>query len=580
MKKRIFSILVLIILLGGIFTTVSAQNYQITVPKTQAILAINEDGTATVEYYITITVDSGADPQDFLDIGLPNGSFQLRNVIADVDGKEIKNIETSPYVTYGVALGLGDNAIQPGQTSTIHLVAYSIEDMLFPATSEESEPYVSFQFMPNYFDSSAVSGKTDLTVTFYFPPNLKEEEPRYFQPQGWPGADEPITGKETNGLIYYEWNSPNADSESEYTFGASFPARLIPETAIVTEPTPASGTGGSGTTGSGSGFFSSICGSLGCIAGIGGFIALFVWGIIASNKAVQKAKMAYLPPKIAIEGHGIKRGLTAVEAAILMETPMEKVMTMILFSSIKKNAATVTKREPLEIELTSPLPAELQDYEKEFLQAFVIKDPATKKKALQEMMVNLVKSVTQKMKGFSLKETKEYYQDIMRRAWEQVETADTPDVKMQRFDDFMGWTMLDKDFDDRTTRTFGTGPVIVPMWWGRYDPVYRTSTVGGGHVAAPVSSVGGSTSGSGKSVSMPTLPGSAFAGSIVGGIQGFATGVVGDIQGFTSGITRITNPPPPPSTYRSGGGGGHSGGGCACACACAGCACACAGGGR
>ena len=40
-------------------------------------------------------------------------------------------------------------------------------------------------------------------------------------------------------------------------------------------------------------------------------------------------------------------------------------------------------------------------------------------------MVGLVKSVSQKMKGFSHKETA-YYEDIMRRAWEQVETAETP----------------------------------------------------------------------------------------------------------------------------------------------------------
>ncbi len=523
--------------------------------------------------------DPSADPMEFVDVGMPNSSYKLSNIVADIDGNEIKNIENSPYVTPGVALGLGKFAIPPGQTGTVHMVAYFIEDMLYPGTESESEAYASFQFMPNYFNSSLVSGKTDLTVTFFFPPNLLEEEPRYFTPQGWPGADEPVSGKETNGLMYYEWNSPDADSESQYVFGASFPARLVPEGVIVTKPTPDTTTTGSGGIGSG-GIFEAIFGNLCCFGGVGGFLALFGWGIYASSKAAKKAKMAYLPPKIAIEGHGIKRGLTAVEAAILMETPMEKVMTMILFSSIKKNAATVLKREPLEIELTSPLPEELQTYEKEFLQAFIIKDPVIKKKELQAMMVNLVQSATQKMKGFSLKETKDYYQDIMRRAWEQVETAETPDVKMQRFDDFMGWTMLDKDFDGRTQRSFGAGPVIVPMWWGRYDPVYRTNTTGSGHIAAPVSTAGGAAGGSaGGSVSMPTLPGSAFAGSIAGSIQGFASGVVGDIQGFTSGITRITNPPPPPSTYRSGGG-GRSGGGCACACACAGCACACAGGGR
>ena len=49
--------------------------------------------------------------------------------------------------------------------------------------------------------------------------------------------------------------------------------------------------------------------------------------------------MQYMPPKIAIEGHGIKRGLTAVEAAILMEQPLDKVMTMILFGVVKKECS-------------------------------------------------------------------------------------------------------------------------------------------------------------------------------------------------------------------------------------------------
>ena len=33
------------------------------------------------------------------------------------------------------------------------------------------------------------------------------------------------------------------------------------------------------------------------------------------------------------------------------------------------------------------------------------------------MMINLVKSVAQKMKGFSRKETVAYYKDIIKRAW-------------------------------------------------------------------------------------------------------------------------------------------------------------------
>jgi hypothetical protein len=140
--------------------------------------------------------------------------------------------------------------------------------------------------------------------------------------------------------------------------------------------------------------------------------------------------------------------------------------------------------------------------------------------------------------------------------------------------------MLDRDFDRRTRDTFGPRPVFVPMWWGRYDPVYRSSGAGmggGGSVSAPTSAPGG-----GGKVSLPHLPGSDFAASMVGGIQSFSAGVIGDLTNFTESITNKTNPLPPTSTQRSGwkGGGGGGGRSCACACACAGCACACAGGGR
>jgi hypothetical protein len=187
------------------------------------------------------------------------------------------------------------------------------------------------------------------------------------------------------------------------------------------------------------------------------------------------------------------------------------------------------------------------------------------------MMVELVKTVGNKMKGFSLKETVAYYKDITLRAWQQVEAADTPEVKSEKFDQNMEWTMLDENYDNRTRDVFRTGPVFVPIWWPRYDPGYGRAASTSARPSVP----------SGRSgPSMPTLPGSAFAGSIVTGVQSFSSNVVGSLSDFTSGITNITNPPPKPpaSSFSRGGGGG--GGGCACACACAGCACACAGGGR
>jgi hypothetical protein len=281
--------------------------------------------------------------------------------------------------------------------------------------------------------------------------------------------------------------------------------------------------------------------------------------------------MQYLPPKIAIEGHGIKRGLTAIEAAVLLEQPLDKIMTMALFAVIKKGAAVVKTRDPLELDIADPLPEGLQPYETAFLQAFQSKQAASRRKGLQTMMIDLVKEVSAKLKGFSRRETIAYYNDIVKRAWAQVEAAQTPEVKSAKYDEVMEWTMLDKDYNTRTQDVFRSGPVIIPYWWGRYDPVYRRAPLAPRPSLGPVS---GPALGGG---SLPHLPGSDFAASIVNGVQNFSSNVIGNLSSFTEGVTNKTNPVP---VVRSSGGSSRSGGGCACACACAGCACACAGGGR
>lgn len=286
--------------------------------------------------------------------------------------------------------------------------------------------------------------------------------------------------------------------------------------------------------------------------------------------------MKYLPPKIRIEGHGIKRGLTAIEAAILLERPADKIFTMILFSLLQKVAAQVISKDPLKLDFSDPLPDGLRKYETQFIDAFKKESTRVRKTALQDLMIDLIKSVGKKMEGFSRRESVRYYEEIIKRAWKQVEEADTPEVKSEKYNQHMGWTMLDGDFEDKTQEVFRRGPVYIPNWWHRYDPGYQTPRTSGpvGKVASP--------SGRGGGVTLPHLPGGDFAASIAGGISDFSSNVVGNITDFTSRITQKTNPIPKPTTSSRGGGWSSGGGGssCACACACAGCACACAGGGR
>jgi hypothetical protein len=280
---------------------------------------------------------------------------------------------------------------------------------------------------------------------------------------------------------------------------------------------------------------------------------------------------------------GIKRGLTAVEAAILLERPLNKILTMILFGLLKKRALTVLSDDPLRIERVSPRPeGKLRSYETAFLDS-VQPDGTLDEKELQKAIVELVKQVNKKMKGFSRKETVAYYQSIVDRAWNQVEAATTPEIKSRYFDQGLEWMMMDDEFEERSTRTVGSGPLLMPPWWAYYRPwvpaVRRTrratsgAPAGGGSGRSPAA---GGARGS-RQVTLPTLPGAAFASTIVGGVERSADGVVSRLERFTGGVTQRTHPAPKSTRSSS-----HRSGGCACACACAcaGCACACAGGGR
>ena len=549
-------IVLIMILLAALVLpiSVSAQDlpYHFQVNKETVHVYWNSDGTMSLDYTWVFTNLPNSHAIDFVDVGMPNRYFDMSTVKADVGGASA-SVSKGDYAGdgSGFAVVMGNRAIPAGGTGTVHVYVGKIEQVLYPDDSDEK--YASAAFTPTYFGSQYVSGTTDLTLVYHFPKNMAPEEPRW---HGAPsGFSDPETAYDANNHIIYTWNSATARASTYYLFGASFPRSYVPADSIYVKPVepPIS----SDT------IFSLFC------AAFFGFIFIGVPALsIYSN---NKRKLQYLSPRVAIEGHGIKRGLTAVEAAILMEQPLDKVMTMILFGVIKKDAAEVVTREPLVIKSADPIPDGLHDYELDFLRAFKEESPKTRQGLLQEMMVKLVRLVSEKMKGFSRKETLDYYKAIMEKAWQQVEAADTPEVKSQKFDEALEWTMLDKDYDERTRRVF-RGPMYAPMWWGRYDPTYR-------HASSPKLTVGSNrpASSSGRNA----LPGADFAAQVVTGVETFSQKVVGNVNTFTEKVTGATNPlPKPSSNVRSGRGGGGGGRSCACACACAGCACACAGGGR
>ncbi len=562
LNRWIISVTLALLLIAFISGNVSAANYSFSVDQVVVDVSIDAQGVMSIHYVYTFTNQPGASPIDFVDIGLPSTDYDISSARADVDGIPITDIQASQYVS-GIALGLGDHAIQAGQKGTVNVTIAAIRQILYPDNQSSAKNLVSFNFLPNYFDAQYVKGSTDETVTLHLPPGIKSDEPIYFTPKQWPGTAAPQSSIDDQNRVTYTWQAANANSHTTYYFGAAFPASYVPASAVVTAPTPVPYTSSSSS--------SSSSGSSTNFLWVCGIIFFFAVSAMSRNRGVSSTRLDYLPPKISVEGHGIKRGLTAVEAAILIQLPLDKVLTMILFGAIKKSAAAVISKDPLKLEVTNPAPSGLYPYEIDFLNAFKSGTLSDQRLALQKTIVNLVANISEKMKGFSQKETVDYYKNIMTEAWQQVETAGTPEVKSQKFDENLEWTMLDRQFNDHTRTAFGQTPVFIPIWWGRFDPVYRAQgpIIGQG----PIMPTTTAPFGIGSSQSMPRLPGSDFAASVVNGTSTFAAGAVGDLTAFTGGITNRTNP----VSASSSGGGSHS---CACACACAGCACACAGGGR
>jgi hypothetical protein len=549
-KRTRSAALITALLLVILASTAVAQDYSFNLSENRVDLYINADGRVQIVYDLTFANDPGAHPIDVVDVGMPNDTYDLSEIQASIDGVPLTMISQGPSGEPGVSVYLGAHEIAPGRSGTVHVEA-TVRNLIYQ-DSDDTE-YASIEFAPTWFGSQYVHGAMRLEVNFHLPPGVTSEEPRYHK--------EPFTEASfQDDRVVYTWIRENASGSREYVHGASFPKKYLDEGVVQKAPAFTLNIGG---------LIDTCCSSPIWIFMLfgGGWAFLTFLG----SRAQKRRRMKYMPPALAVEGSGVKRGLTAVEAAILLEAPLGKVMTMILFGLVKKGILTVESEKPLKAQARDPLPADVKlwYYERRFLKA-IQPGGELDETELREMVIDLIGDVNKKLAGFSRSETKAYYKDIAARAWQQVEAADTPEVLGKRWGESLEWTLLDDDWDDRTRRVFRDRPVIRPHWWRSYRP--WTVSAGPARPSVPRAA----PTGAGTPVTLPTLPGADFANTVVSGIEGAANTVVSGIDSFTSKITQKTNPPPKSSSSSSRGG-GYS---CACACACAGCACACAGGGR
>jgi hypothetical protein len=309
------------------------------------------------------------------------------------------------------------------------------------------------------------------------------------------------------------------------------------------------------------------------------FVLVPVWILGERHQKAHKGK--YLPPIVSVAGAGIKRGLTAPEAGVLLEKPLGKVLTLVVFGLLKKGLVEQTQDDPLAVTVPEQYRGSteerkaaaraagtiIRNYEHDFLQVLAEQPGVPLEKLnFSDAMQKLIKKTAERLAGFDLDQTREYYVSLVNKAWGQARSLGEIERRDEYVDDNLLWLFIVDDSRDRFDTWHHHGYRYRPAWT-------RGTSTGTGIPRAP--SPGGRTSFSDVAAS--------FAGwseNVTGNLANTLDPVsVGQKTGALnlSGVDKVSM-----DVLRSmaegGGSGGGGGGGCACA-GCA-CACACAGGGR
>jgi hypothetical protein len=566
----------------GLSAPAHAQEYRFSVPEVRVVLTVQPDASLVIEYRMKFENQRGAHPIDVVDVGMPTKNYEVLS--ASIDGRPLQSWKPSTYIETGPEVPLGQYAIQ-GDSAGVFECRARVANMVFEDRADSQR--ASLRFTPTWFGERYVVGDTDLLLIVKFPAGVDPErvvwhsnDRRFFQK----GIMDPENVAFVAWKERYRFTGP-------MLFGCSFP-RAVMQRVVKSTPWKmfmlwweqskrAQQIGGAlylmlftacfllVTQGTGITVLLICIGVFILVMVKSPILHLWLWPLIpvmlvAWYLAIHRRKPHYLPALARVEGGKICRGLTPVEAAVLLELPLDRVLGMVITSLLSKGAIRTTQTEPLQVEAagTRQVPniveladggkVNLEPYEVGFVEALSAPPPEVAKKDFREPLKNLIGLVRYRMEGLDRDATRAYYRNVTARAWDQVSREKDP----QRRDDLasrhLNWLSMADDYDDRMETQRAQGWYYSPSWW--YWPGY------GRHrdwVTDAARSMGPAAERSAQGM------GISAKGLDLSGVDHFTLDTLG-------GLARSA----------TSGGAGCAGGGCACACAGCACACACAGGGR
>ncbi len=192
--------------------------------------------------------------------------------------------------------------------------------------------------------------------------------------------------------------------------------------------------------------------------------------------AIVFRKQEYLPPRISIEGMGIKRNLKTVEALFLAQKSLQIILGVLLSKAIETGTLRMVSRDPLRMETDKILPDTMNKHEREFVRICVEDTPKKRQDKLAHFLIRMIKTVSNQMRGFSLPETVDYYRSTIDLASEKASVDSIQNILNE----------LVEDMDEliktvtKATNPFKEAPVFkeVPEYLRRRH--YRGSGSGSG----------------------------------------------------------------------------------------------------
>lgn len=218
----------------------------------------------------------------------------------------------------------------------------------------------------------------------------------------------------------------------------------------------------------------------------------------------------YVPAVARIEGGGVKRGLTAPEAAVVLGRPLNVTLTLVILEMLRKGFLMQKRDWPLVVEVADAfrlhgsglsaqargerrrlaaqaIKATLHLYEEPFLELIEAQTGVPVAEldfgvAIQPM----VRYVAGRLGGYSLEETRAYYRLLIERAPREARSDGKLTFERQRiFDRNFGFVLLGDDFAsvlDQADYSY------VPVWQRTSN--VQMSNVDKNNVLRPTSDVG------------------------------------------------------------------------------------------